>query len=225
MRLIMVRHGHPDYSTDTLTERGHIHAKVAAERLKDEGITHIYSSSCGRAVETAEHTANLLGLPILEKFDFMREIRWGVEGEMFHDKYHPWFVADRLVTESIDTRSYVKELPGYKNSVIWEDYDKVCNGFDEFLSTLGYKRNGLYYKCERENNDIVALFSHGGSSSCAMSHMLNIPFAQFAHTFKLDFTAICVFDFASKPNEIVCPEVRIMSDARHIKNEELFFGH
>ena len=57
MRIIFVRHGHPNYRQDCLTELGHLHAKAAAERLCEEKIDMIYSSTCGRAFETAEHIA------------------------------------------------------------------------------------------------------------------------------------------------------------------------
>ena len=47
MRIIFVRHGHPNYVDDCLTELGHKHAAAAAERLTDEGISEIYSSTWG----------------------------------------------------------------------------------------------------------------------------------------------------------------------------------
>ena len=57
MRIIFVRHGHPDYDKDCLTELGHKQAIAAAQRLKNEKIDRVFSSSCGRAAETAEHIA------------------------------------------------------------------------------------------------------------------------------------------------------------------------
>ena len=57
MRIIFVRHVHPNYVNDCLTELGHKHAAAVAERLKDEGISEIYSSTCGRAYETAGYVA------------------------------------------------------------------------------------------------------------------------------------------------------------------------
>ena len=59
MRIILVRHGHPDYANDCLTPLGRLHAAAAAQRLQDEGIQKIFSSTCGRAMETARHTADL----------------------------------------------------------------------------------------------------------------------------------------------------------------------
>ena len=38
MKIIFVRHGHPDYMKDCLTELGHPQAEAAAERLKNEKI-------------------------------------------------------------------------------------------------------------------------------------------------------------------------------------------
>ena len=43
MRIVLVRHGDPDYEKDCLTELGHKQAAVAAERLLKEGnetVTH-----------------------------------------------------------------------------------------------------------------------------------------------------------------------------------------
>ena len=77
MRLIFVRHGDANYERDCLTELGHAQAEAAATRLLDERIDRIFSSTCGRAVETARHIAEKQGLGIEESYDFMREISWG----------------------------------------------------------------------------------------------------------------------------------------------------
>ena len=45
MRIIFVRHGHPDYAHDCLTELGKKHAAAAALRLQDEGIIEYYRNS------------------------------------------------------------------------------------------------------------------------------------------------------------------------------------
>ena len=65
MRIIFVRHGEPDYARDCLTDEGRRQAAAAAERLAGEGISEIYASPCGRAMETARYTARRLGLPVV----------------------------------------------------------------------------------------------------------------------------------------------------------------
>ena len=74
MRIVFVRHGEPDYARDCLTELGRIQAKKAAQRLLGEGIGEIYASPLGRARETAQAAAEVLGLPV-KTLDFMEEVR------------------------------------------------------------------------------------------------------------------------------------------------------
>ena len=42
MRMIFVRHGHPDYKNDCLTELGCKQAEKVADRLREEKINKIY---------------------------------------------------------------------------------------------------------------------------------------------------------------------------------------
>jgi probable phosphoglycerate mutase len=55
MLIYFVRHGHPDYENDSLTEMGTFQAEAAAKRLANSGIQEVYSSPQGRAYQTAEH--------------------------------------------------------------------------------------------------------------------------------------------------------------------------
>ena len=98
MDIYFVRHGHPDYAKDCLTELGHRQAAATAERLKDCKIERIFSSTKGRAMETAQHTAVKLGLEIT-KCDFMREIHWGsLDGEPILEGGHPWKIAQSFAS-------------------------------------------------------------------------------------------------------------------------------
>jgi len=136
MRIIFVRHGHPNYVNDCLTELGHKHAAAAAERLKDEGIVEIYSSTCGRAYETAEYTAKQYGLPIV-KCDFMREISWGsVDNEPLVFDGHPWSAADDMVAKgkSILNPNWAKAEP-FVCTTLNQDYTGIT--IIEFPDTPG----------------------------------------------------------------------------------------
>ena len=48
MRLIIVRHGDPDYDIDSLTEIGWEEAKLAAEKLSKMNIRDFFVSPLGR---------------------------------------------------------------------------------------------------------------------------------------------------------------------------------
>ena len=60
MRIIIVRHGEPNYAIDGLTERGAIEAELVANRLVKENISKIYCSPLGRARLTAKPTLDRL---------------------------------------------------------------------------------------------------------------------------------------------------------------------
>ena len=56
MKLMIIRHGDPDYELDSLTEKGRREAGLLAKRLVNEQIDHYYLSPLGRALATAEYT-------------------------------------------------------------------------------------------------------------------------------------------------------------------------
>lgn len=227
MRIVFVRHGHPDYEKDCLTELGHKHAEAVAERLADEKPTRIFSSTCGRAYETAEHIAAKLGLSI-EKCDFMREIVWGsLNGEKIHRNGHPWYVADDMIAdgERVMNPNWEKEEP-YSNNLVVSSVQKVCEGFDAWLETLGYKREGAYYRVVRNNPDTVFMVSHGGSSSAALAHIFNIPFPHFCAMVRPGFTAITVITLSGEAGKLITPQIEVLTDSRHIEriNTEVTFS-
>ncbi|MBQ8895084.1 MAG: histidine phosphatase family protein [Clostridia bacterium] len=217
MRIIFVRHGHPDYKNDCLTELGHLHAEAAARRLSGEKIARIYASSCGRAYETAEHIAAPRGMEV-EKCDFMRELRWGsIDEEPLFEKGHPWYTADDMVArgQNVADLAWPEQEPFCRNKVV--TYAKAAEeGFDQWLAALGYEREGLYYRVRRCNPDTVLMASHGGSSSAVLAHLLNLTFPYICATIKPDFTAITVLSFEGAEGSLISPIIEILNDARHI---------
>ncbi len=62
MRIILIRHGDPDYEHDTLTEKGIREAKLLAKRVaKWENIMQFYCSPLGRAQKTASYSLDAVG--------------------------------------------------------------------------------------------------------------------------------------------------------------------
>ena len=52
MRLLIIRHGDPDYEHDTLTEAGRLEVQLLAERMKNTEVDDYYVSTMGRAKDT-----------------------------------------------------------------------------------------------------------------------------------------------------------------------------
>jgi len=218
MRILFVRHGHPNYEDDCLTELGKQQAAAAAERLKDEGIEEIYSSTCGRALETAGYTARKLGLAVNE-CPFMREICWGSTDDVpLEEDGHPWYAAWKMASRGEDLRCADWENHGeFPRNKVVDSVRIVIGGFDRLLRSLGYTREGLYYRCGENTKRTIAVFSHGGASSAALSHMMNVPFPQFCGSFEIDFTSVTVADLPDEPGMLVMPFIRLVNDARHIR--------
>ena len=220
MRIVFVRHGEPDYAHDCLTERGRIQAQAAAERLREEGIEEIYSSPLGRATETAAFTAEALGLPV-RMLDYMRELHWGsMDGTPMPADGHPWDLADMLAAESRDlTDPAWREHPYFRNNKVTAEADHVARKTDEWLRTLGYERNGAYYRCLRPDGRqaTVALFSHGGSSAAAMGHILNLPFPYACALFHIEFTGLTIIRLDRNPGRQALPCLELANDGRHIR--------
>ena len=73
MKLLIVRHGDPDYSIDSLTPTGWKEADLLSHRLKKLDIAAFYVSPLGRAKDTAAATLSAMGrtaeeLPWLREF-------------------------------------------------------------------------------------------------------------------------------------------------------------
>ncbi len=221
MKIILVRHGHPDYEKDCLTSLGHEQAESAAQRLKDEGITQIFSSSNNRAYETAVHTAEILSLGI-EKLDFMREIRWGSsDGKEVVCDGHPWDTSLYALSlgYSLMDESWTKSPP-FCNNLVFGEIERLAHSSDEWLRTLGYSREGANYRVTGENTDrTIALFSHGGSSSALLSRMLNLPFFYLCRAVCPDFTSITVLSLSDTKGALTAPMIELANDSKHIRTQ------
>lgn len=227
MRIIFVRHGHPDYAHDCLTPLGRQHAAAAAQRLQDEGVEAIYSSTCGRALETAAPLAEALGLPV-QGCDFMREISWGsAEGQPLFADGHPWSTADSLVAQgaSLTAADWAQNEPFCRNRVV-QCVEDIAAATDEWLRTLGYTREGLYYRVGKVERRTIAVFGHGGASTAMLSHLFNLAFPFVCTTMGPDYTGVTIVTLPEEEGVLAIPRFELLNDARHIRGlqAENYFG-
>ncbi len=225
MKIVLVRHGHPDYVNDCLTELGHEQAVKAALRLKDEGICEIYSSPFGRAYETAIHTAKILSKDVT-KLDFMREIRWGSsDGKEIYREGHPWDTSLYAVSLgfSLMDESWTKNPP-FANNIVFSEIERVAAESDRWMESLGYRREGANYRVIGDNTDrTIALFSHGGSSSALLSHLLNLPFFYLCRAICPDFTSITMLSLSDEMGVLTAPMIEYANDSKHIRSSAVSY--
>ena len=217
MRIVFVRHGEPNYRLDALTELGHLQAREVAERVRYEGISEIYSSPMGRARETASYTSEILDLPVTV-LDFMHEIGWNSKnGEPLPHGGHPWTIPQVMVNGGRDVYDPEWRLGEYYiNNDVTDKTAFVEEKGDEWLASLGYEREGKYYRVTKDDTEkTIAVFSHGGSSTALIAHMLNIAFPAMCLILRPYFTAVTVIKIPNDTGKLVLPTVEIMSDSRH----------
>ena len=61
MKLLLIRHGDPDYEIDSLTEKGHREAQLLAEKMQHVPVKAFYVSPLGRARATIDYTLKKTG--------------------------------------------------------------------------------------------------------------------------------------------------------------------
>ena len=223
MRILFIRHGEPDYAKDDLTDTGVRQAELLAQRLKNEGIEEIWSSPLGRAKRTALISSEVLGLPV-KTLECIREIKWGsVNGEEIFANGHPWDIADEMVRQGMDlTDRDWQTNQFYINNSAVDAVKTVESGTDEWLRTFGYNRQGRYYDhaAEEERHKTIALFCHGGSSSAAIAHIMNLPFPYVCAMLHMEFTAITIVRMDRKTGVSSLPCLELANDAGHLKQDK-----
>ena len=56
----------------------------------------------------------------------------------------------------------------------------------------------------------------GGSSTCALAHLLNMTFPYACMMTRTQFTGVTVVRLGDEPGSLTMPHFEILSDARHI---------
>lgn len=176
MKLLIVRHGDPDYAKDSLTEKGWREARYLSERLIKQEIDEFYVSPLGRAKDTASFTLDRLG-QTAEVKDWLQEFPARIEEPSRPGEQKiawDWLPADWTTEERFYQADHWFEVENMQKGNVKALYDQVAHGLDEILAHHGYVREGNYYRTEQGNTDTVALFCHFGVECVMLSHLLHI---------------------------------------------------
>ena len=219
MLLYIVRHGHPDYATDSLTERGWLQAEAVGKRLAATGIDQVYASPMGRARQTAEPTCRLLDLPChIEPWAHeVQEERW--TEEPYGKPVSVTMVQNTYYRENggIDLpydRAY--EAVGFRSSGMKDAVAYIEEGGRDFLERLGYKEENGVYRILRANEDRVALFCHSIMARAWISTLLHIPIHMMWAGFHYTHTGVTVLEFRNNADGFTAPKCLCYSDMSHL---------
>lgn len=219
MLLYIVRHGDPDYTTDTLTPRGCQQAEAVGKRIHASGIQRIFSSPMGRARQTAEPACRLLGLP-MEIEEWTREIKveWLTpfpDGKpksvtLVQNTYYRENGGLYLPYE----RAY--EAPGFATSNMKTAVERIEHNGRLFLERMGYKEEDGVYRILQPNEDKVALFCHSAFARAWIATLLRIPMHLMWAGFKYTHTGVTILEFKNNENGVTAPVCRCYSDMSHL---------
>ncbi len=228
MRILIVRHGDPDYSIDSLTEKGWREAKYLSEKLANTKIDEFFVSPLGRAKDTASFTLEKCQKEAtqcewLREFDSKinrpdrtdrKSISWDwlpqdwTKEEMFFDKDH-WFEHEVFVEGKVK-----------------EEYDWVIKNFDSVLEEHGYKRENNYYRVLQSNEKVLCFVCHFGLECVLLSHLLNISPMQLWHGLCAAPTSVTTLTTEERREEIAYFRMSAFGDISHLyaKGEEPAFA-
>lgn len=175
MRLLIIRHGDPDYSIDSLTEKGWREAELLKNRLIKLDVTTFYSSPLGRARDTSKPTLEAADATA-EICDWLREFDGYIIDPETKEKRIPWDLMPAYWTANPDfyDRNKWLKTPLMQSGNVREKYYSVCAGLDALIKKHGYVHEGNTFKVENENTDTVVLFCHFGVECVLLSHLLGV---------------------------------------------------
>lgn len=175
MKILIIRHGEPNYEKDSLTSKGWKEAELLSERLFKMNIHKIYVSPLGRAKDTAAPTLKKLQKEA-EECEWLREFAPRIHRfEQAEDSITwDWLPQDwTKISEFYDKDAWTTHRSMQEGKVA-KEYDWVVTSFDEVLSRHGYTREDNYYRVMHGNEDTIAFFCHFGLECVLLSHLLNV---------------------------------------------------
>jgi probable phosphoglycerate mutase len=217
MRILIVRHGDPNYEIDSLTERGWREARLAAERISKMDIKEFYLSPFGRAQDTANCTLEKMGRTGIT-YDWLREFwpRIHRPDQEIMKGCWDWLPADWTKEPKFYDVNTWADVDVMQEGNVKDAYEYVCNSFDEVLKKHGYVREHNYYRVEQANDDTIVFFCHFGTECVLLSRLLNISPMPLWHGFCAAPTSVTTVYTEERRKGIASWRVSAFGDISHL---------
>lgn len=189
MKLLVIRHGeseadlldvHEGRADFALTERGHRQAEAMANYVADNyNISKIYASTLTRAKQTAQHLSDKTGIPIIfdeNLMEFNNGLLAGLPRAVVREKYPE-----------------VPDLP----------IDKAVYGQESQVEFRQRAENALSRIInESENDETVAVVSHGGMINQLYRSFFNMP-VDCIYFFNTADTGIHIWSLTDRERRVI----------------------
>ena len=217
MKILIIRHGEPNYAKNTLTPNGFKESEYLGERLKKIKIDDIYSSPYNRAVYTARPTADAKKKEIII-LDWLKEFQGNCVDDVTGEKVIPWNLKPQIWTkkeEYYNVNSWMNEK-WMDSATVREQYNFVTEKFDELLNQYGYKRDSVIYRCEQNADKTIALFCHFALGMVLISHLCAISPVLLWQTMFLPTSSVTTFVTEEREKGEVVFKCKQMGDTSHL---------
>lgn len=217
MKILIIRHGDPDYAIDSLTEKGRREAELLSERIAPLDVKAYYVSPLGRARDTAAYTLKKAGRTA-ETFDWLREYDVDIRDEETGGRRLAWDQLPAVWTEVPEYYDKDKwyDVPIMRESGMKAGLDKVWNGLDSVLEKHGYKREKNYYRVTAANEDTIVFFCHFGVECVMLGHLLGISPMALWHGFIAAPTSVTTLTTEERREGVASFRVSSFGDISHL---------
>ena len=174
MRLLIVRHGDPDYTIDSLTEKGWREAELLADRMSKETIDYFYVSPLGRARDTASCTLKKNGRTA-EVCPWLREFEapiWRPDVKDHRKIPWDWMPADWTGDDRAYRRDQWFEMEPLAEGNVKQEYDGSPGSLTGYWSATATGGRGDTIRQSVPTRDTLALFCHFGVECVLLSHLM-----------------------------------------------------
>lgn len=224
MKLIIIRHGDPNYVLDSLTKKGRREAFLLKERIKKLDPDYVYSSPLGRAKKTAKIATqsidkDVVVLPWLREFEGKIKEN-GISNICWDRLPSEWTTVDGYYT----TDWY--DFGVIKTGTAKREFEKVSKGLDELLRRHGYNHEGRIFKVEKSNHDTIVLFCHFGVECVILGHLFSMSPVLLWHNFAALPTSVTTLVTEEREKGIAVFRAIGFGDVSHLYkgNEEPSFA-
>ncbi|MFU0828793.1 MAG: Histidine phosphatase family protein [Lachnoclostridium sp.] len=217
MRLIIIRHGDPDYSIDSLTEKGWREAELLSERIRKMNVKDFYVSPLGRAKDTASVTLKKMNRKAKE-LPWLREFHAPIIDETTGEERitWDWLPSDWTRTNEFYDKNLWHTVPVMKKAHVIDEAVRVYNGLDEILKDHGYERDGQIYRAVNPNEDTIVLFCHFGVECVMLGHLLGISPMVLWHGFIAAPTSVTTLITEERRKGIAYFRLNAFGDISHL---------
>lgn len=217
MKLLIVRHGDPDYAIDSLTPAGWEEAALLSDRLCRMDIKAFYCSPLGRARDTSKPTLERLDRKV-EICEWLREFAPKVLRP--HDDVPnvswDWLPQDWTADNRFYERDHWFENQRFIDASVKDEADWVALELDNLLARHGYVRKEEYYLVERPSEDTIVFFCHFGVECVLISHLLGISPMVLWHGTCAAPTSVTTLITEERTQGVACFRMNAFGDISHL---------